>query len=49
MVRVEEKLHGALRALAETEHRSIGQGIEDAIDRHQKDKFWREMHGGFAR
>lgn len=49
MVRVEERLRGTVRALAETEHRSIGQAIEDATDRYQKDRFWREMHEGFAR
>ena len=48
-VRVEPKLHATLRALSEAEQRSIGQVIEDAIDRYQKEKFWQAMHEGFAR
>ena len=48
-VRVEPKLHATLRALAAAEQRSIGQVIEEAIDRYQKENFWHAMHAGFAR
>lgn len=48
-VRVEKKLHDTLRKLARSEHRPIGQVIEDAIAKYEKDKFWKEMHEGFAR
>ena len=48
-VRVDPKLHATLRALAAAERRSIGQVIEEAVDRYQKDKFWKAMHEGFAR
>jgi predicted transcriptional regulator len=48
-VRVEKKLHDTLRELSKAEHRPIGEVIEDAVERYQKDKFWREMHEGFAR
>ncbi|MDQ3045345.1 MAG: hypothetical protein M3R06_09405 [Chloroflexota bacterium] len=48
-VRVEERVHGTLRELANVENRSIGQVIEAAVDRYQKDKFWKEMHEGFTR
>jgi hypothetical protein len=48
-VRVDPKLHATLRKLAEAEHRPIGRVIEDAVARYEKDKFWKEMHEGFAR
>ena len=48
-VRVEPELHATLRELAAAEQRSIGQVIADAVDRYQKQKFWRAMHEGFAR
>ncbi len=48
-VRVEPKLHATLRALSDAEQRSISQVIEEAIDRYQKEKFWKAMHEGFAR
>ena len=43
-VRVQPKLHATLRALADAEHRSIGQVIEEAVDRYQKENFWKAMH-----
>lgn len=48
-VRVEPKLHATLRELSAAEQRSIGQIIEDAIARYQKERFWQAMHDGFAR
>lgn len=48
-VRVEKELHATLRELSKAEHRSIGQVIEDAVAKYQKDKFWKEMHEAFAR
>ena len=48
-VRVEPKLHATLRALAEAERRSIGDVIADAVDRYQKESFWKAMHEGFSR
>jgi len=48
-VRVEPKLHATLRALSDAEHRSMSRVIEDAIARYQKEKFWKEMHDGFAK
>ena len=48
-VRVEKKLHDTLRELSKAEHRSIGEVIEEAIAKYEKDKFWKEMHEGFAR
>ncbi|MDQ3539377.1 MAG: ribbon-helix-helix protein, CopG family [Chloroflexota bacterium] len=48
-VRVEKKLHDTLRELAKSEHRPIGKVIEDAVAKYEKDKFWKEMHEGFAR
>jgi len=48
-VRVDKKLHDTLRELARSEHRPIGEVIEDAVARYERDKFWKEMHEGFAR
>ena len=48
-VRVGPKLHATLRALSATEQRSISQVIEEAVDRYQKENFWKAMHEGFAR
>jgi predicted transcriptional regulator len=48
-VRVAPKVHATLRELAAAEQRSIGQVIADAVDRYQKETFWRAMREGFAR
>jgi hypothetical protein len=48
-VRVEPKLHATLRALSAAEQRSISQVIEEAVDRYQKENFWKAMHEGFVR
>ena len=48
-VRVEDKLHARLRQLAADEHRPIGQVIEDAIARYEREKFWQGVHEDFAR
>ncbi len=48
-VRVDPKLHATLRKLARVEQRPIGQVIEDAVAKYETDKFWKEMHEGFAR
>jgi len=48
-VHVDKKLHDTLRELARSEHRPIGEVIEDAVARYERDKFWKEMHEGFAR
>jgi predicted transcriptional regulator len=48
-VRVEPRLHAKLRALSESEGRSISRVIEEAVDGYEKAKFWQAMHEGFAR
>lgn len=48
-VRVEPRLHATLQSLSTEERRPIGQVIEDAVDRYQREKFWTAMHEGFAR
>ena len=48
-IRVDPKVHATLRALAAAERRSIGQVIEAALDRYQKENFWRAMDQGFTR
>ncbi len=48
-VRVEDSLHATLRGIARQEHRPIGQVIEDAIQRYQKEKFWQGVQEDFAR
>ena len=48
-VRVEDSLHATLREIVAEEHRPIGQVIEDAIQRYQKEKFWQGVQEDFAR
>ena len=48
-VRVDERLHATLREIARDEKRSIGQVIEDAIKRYQKERFWAEFQEDYAR
>ncbi len=48
-VRVDDKLHVTLREIAHAEQRSIGQVIEDAVERYQKEKFWQGVQEDFAR
>jgi predicted transcriptional regulator len=48
-VRVDDKLHSTLREIAKAERRSIGQVIEDAVERYQKERFWRGVHEDYAR
>ncbi len=48
-VRVEDRLHATLREIAAEERRPIGQVIEDAIQRYQKEKFWQGVQEDFAR
>jgi predicted transcriptional regulator len=48
-VRVDTTLHETLKRIADTEHRSIGSVIEDAIERYQVEKFWLQMEADYAR
>lgn len=48
-VRVDDQLHATLREIAKEERRAIGQVIEDAITRYQKEKFWQGVYGDLAR
>jgi predicted transcriptional regulator len=48
-VRVDDRLHAKLRELADAEHRPIGQVIEDAIARYEREKFWQEIEASVER
>ena len=48
-VRIDERTHAALRALAEREHKSIGQIVKEMVDRQETERFWREMREGYVR
>lgn len=48
-VRVDNKLHDKLRELAKAEQRPIGQVIQEAIQRYEREKFWHGVHEDFAR
>jgi hypothetical protein len=48
-VRVEKKLHDTLRELSKAEHRPIGEVIEDAVAKYERDKFWKGVHEDYAR
>src|SRR5690349_4720426 len=49
VVRIDERTHATLRALAEREHKSIGQIVTELVDRQETERFWREMREGYAR
>jgi hypothetical protein len=49
MVRVDDKLHATLREISEAERRPIGQIIEEAVKRYQREKFWHGVRQDFAR
>ena len=48
-VRVDDKLHNVLREIAHQEQRPIGQVIEDAIARYQREKFWQDVEASVNR
>lgn len=48
-VRVDDTLHAKLREIADEEHRSIGQVIEDAIEEYRRAKFWQGAYEDYAR
>ncbi len=48
-VRVEDDTLVKLRAISKDETRPIGQIVTDRVKRYEKEKFWQEMHTGFAR
>jgi hypothetical protein len=48
-VRVDDKLHAALREIAGEERRSIGQVIEVAIAQYKLEKFWRDVDASVER
>jgi predicted transcriptional regulator len=48
-VRVDDALHARLRAIAKAEGRPIGQVIEDAIRRYEREAFWRGVREDFDR
>lgn len=48
-VRVDQKTLATIRELSKSERKPIGQVIADAVKRYEDEKFWKEMHEGFAR
>ena len=48
-VRIDEKTLATVRELSKSEQKSIGQVIAEAVKRYEDEKFWKEMHEGFAR
>lgn len=48
-IHVEPKLHAKLRALSESECRSISVVIEDVVDDYEKAKFWQSMYEAYVR
>jgi hypothetical protein len=48
-VRLDEELLEKLREIAEAEHRSIDQVLADAVNRYERERYWREAHAEYAR
>lgn len=48
-VRIDKKLHNRLRTIAESEHRSMGQVLEDAVRHYERERFWQGVQEDFAR
>ena len=49
VVRVDQRVHTKLREISESEHRPIGQIVAELVDRYEREKFWKQMHDGFAK
>ena len=48
-VRVDDRLHATLRELAAAENRSMGQVIQEAVERYRKEQFWAGVEEDLAR
>lgn len=48
-VRVDDQLHALLRELASAENRSMGQVIQEAVERYRKEQFWAGVEEDLAR
>lgn len=49
VIRVDERTSSTLRALAEEQHKPIGQVVKDLVERYEHDRFWAGLHDDFAR
>jgi hypothetical protein len=49
VVRIEERTHATLREWADQDHKPIGQIVTELVEREATQRFWREMHEGYAR
>jgi len=48
LVRIDERTHAKLRALAEQEQKPIGQIVAELVNRQESENFWRAMYEGYA-
>lgn len=48
-VRIDDATLATIRELSASEKKPFGQIIADAVKRYEDQKFWKEMHEGFAR
>ena len=48
-IRVENALHRILLEIVESEHRSIGKVVEEAVRLYEKEKFWNEVDRALER
>jgi len=48
-VRVDDQLHARLRQIAAAEGRPIGEVIQEAVDRYEREKFWVSVKQDFER
>ncbi|HVL25174.1 MAG TPA: hypothetical protein VM450_13885 [Thermomicrobiales bacterium] len=48
-IRVDQQTHAKLRRLSESEHKSIGQVVTEAVERYDKERFWEEARIAYER
>ncbi|HWV22989.1 MAG TPA: ribbon-helix-helix protein, CopG family [Thermomicrobiales bacterium] len=48
-VRIDRELHDRLRKIADSEHRSMGQVLDDAVRQYERERFWQGVQSDFAR
>ena len=48
-VRIDKELHTRLRRIADSEQRSMGQVLEDAVRGYERERFWQGVQEDFAR
>ena len=49
VIKISPDSHAKLQALSATEHRSMGEIVNELIDRYDEEQFWKRVRGQLAR